>query len=48
MKGGKSLPKGNVVSVLIPILDGYLRVIKREESLRVVLKSFASLGMSQK
>ena len=46
--GGTALVRGNVISVLIPIFDAYLLFLKREDSLRVILKSFLSLASSSK
>jgi hypothetical protein len=42
------LAKGNVISLFIPIFDAYLLVLKREESLRIVLKAIASLSTFSK
>lgn len=41
-------PKGNVISILIPILDTYLCLVKREDNLRMILKIFSSMAMNSK
>lgn len=46
--GGSVLAKGNINSIFIPIFDTYLTALKRDDSITIVLKSFASLAMTQK
>lgn len=44
IKGGSLLAKGNVISLFIPIFDSYLVVLKREETIRIVLMALASVS----